>query len=223
MRFIRGGTLRDALNAGALPHEVIVRVIGQVAFGLAAAHRQNVIHRDIKPDNILLDEDGNAYLTDFGIAKISGLGQGSADEGIAGSLHYVSPEQIAGQQVTPQTDVYGLGIVLYEMLAGKHPYAEASASELVFKHLRAPLPRLNNVPDAVNEVIQKATRKDASERYASAPELAQALQTALMGEGYAAPAEALPGSRPSTETGMHTHAVSSSDDATQIGAPPADV
>ncbi|HVU13216.1 MAG TPA: protein kinase [Phototrophicaceae bacterium] len=220
MRFIRGGTLRDALNGAMLPHEVVVRVIGQVALGLAAAHRQNVIHRDIKPDNILLDEDGNAYLTDFGIAKVSGLGQ-SADEGIAGSLHYVSPEQIAGQQVTPQTDVYGLGIVLYEMLAGKHPYGDASASELVFKHLREPLPRLSDLPDAVNEVIQKATRKNASARYASAPELAQALQTALLGAEHTNSAAGLNDAPLVTRRTISLNTplnIPPADDATQLGA-----
>ncbi len=221
MRYIRGGSLGDVLQNGALPPELVARIAEQLGSALAAAHRQGVIHRDIKPDNILLDEDANAYLTDFGIAKITGLSRITADEGIAGSLQYISPEQISGEAVSPQTDIYGLGVVLYEALAGKHPFAGASPSDLIFKHLQEPLPDLSGFKPAVNDVLQKATRKDPAERFATAPDFAQALRVALFGEQTLAPPPSInfDGLLIRKVSSDETQRGSAADNPTQIDAP----
>ena len=104
------------------------------------AHKQGVVHRDLKPENILLDEEGNAYLTDFGIAKDI-AGEGLTQTGkIVGSVVYLAPEQAKGEEVTPRTDIYGLGVVLYEMLTGEHPFPGVTTVQMIQKHLNQPLP-----------------------------------------------------------------------------------
>src|SRR5258708_30319836 len=115
MRLLRGGSLRSKLRDGPLDMDVIVKIVDQIAGALAAAHRRGVVHRDLKPDNILLDEDGNAYLADFGIAKGASTDDLEGRENIIGSPAYLSPEQITGQSITPRTDIYSLGITLYEL------------------------------------------------------------------------------------------------------------
>jgi serine/threonine-protein kinase len=120
MRWLRGGSLRAALADGPFDIEAAARLLDQITSALVIAHRNDVIHRDIKPGNILLDEDSNAYLADFGIAKdLSPLKEGvTQPDAVVGSLDYLSPEQARGEPVTPRTDIYSLGVVLYEMLQG---------------------------------------------------------------------------------------------------------
>lgn len=185
MRYLRGGSIRDALQDG--PYELIAasQVIDQIASALDFAHRHKVIHRDIKPANILLDEDGNAYLADFGIAKeLDANSDGiTAADTIVGSLDYISPEQARSEPVTLRTDIYSLGVTLYEMLTGEHPYKEASSIERLYKHINDPLPEIVNLPsdvrDAVNEVIQQATAKDPDKRYQEVLAMAIAFRQAL--------------------------------------------
>jgi WD40 repeat protein len=185
MRFLRGGSLRDLIEQGAVDTETTLHIIEQVAAALYTAHQRHVIHRDIKPDNILLDEDGNAYLADFGIAKdVNQIIHDSSDEEtVSGSPAYISPEQITGAPVSPQTDIYGLGIVIYEMLSGELPFAGANLSDLLMKHLNAPLPELRSphidLPEAVDAVIRKATEKRPEDRYASVLELSSQLRKLL--------------------------------------------
>ncbi len=188
MRWLRGGSLRDRLQEGAVPTEDAIHIVEQVASALAAAHRRGVVHRDIKPDNILFDEESNAYLADFGIAKDLRL---SADDdefdgSLTGSPFYLSPEQAQAQPVTPQTDIYSLGIVIYEMLAGQPPFsAEENLVALLLRHINDPLPPLNNLrpdlPPEVEDVLQRATAKDPADRYADALALAKAFRRALKG------------------------------------------
>lgn len=183
MRWLRGGSLGDILQNGPIELETSVLLIDQITSALSAAHRNNIIHRDLKPGNILLDEDDNAYLADFGIAKDLTIQQGITEiDSIVGSPDYLAPEQARSESVTPQTDIYSLGIVLFEMLAGKHPFIEVSTVERLYKHLNAPLPEITtlpvNVADEVNAVIQKATAKDPGNRFADALELAAALRQA---------------------------------------------
>lgn len=174
MRWLRGGSLRDALEKGPFELRAAAGVIDQIAGALSLAHRSGVIHRDIKPGNILLDEDGNAYLTDFGIAKDLNLNSGghTQPDAIIGSLDYISPEQARSEPVTPRTDIYSLGVTLYEMITGHHPFQNMSSVERLYKHINDPLPDISTleagVQAAVNRVIHKATAKDPDQRYPDA-------------------------------------------------------
>jgi WD40 repeat protein/serine/threonine protein kinase len=179
MRWLRGGTLRTRLEQhGHLNVETVLKFLDQVAAALTVAHRQGVIHRDIKPDNILLDEDGNAYLADFGIAisLLSGA-QFSPNELRLGSPPYMSPEQILGQALSIQTDIYSLGIVLYELLTGYLPFMGVEYEETLRFHLGEPIPPLQkyepNLSEKLNRVIWRATAKSPLARYETVLHLAQ--------------------------------------------------
>ena len=181
MRWLRGGSLRDQLNnGGAISIETAGHLLTQVASALSTAHEHNVIHRDIKPANILLDEEGNGYLADFGIAKDYTNLDGSVTGGdaVVGSLDYMSPEQARSQPATPRTDVYSLGVVLFEMLAGEHPFPNASSVERMYKHINDPLPTLPNQSDRINDIIRNATAKNPDDRYADALTFAKAFREA---------------------------------------------
>jgi serine/threonine protein kinase/WD40 repeat protein len=184
MRYLRGGSLHDSLQKqGAFPLEEVVTLMEQVTQALHVAHRNQVIHRDIKPGNILMDEDGNAYLADFGIAKDHTISQSMTDpDGIIGSPDYLAPEQARSEPVTPQTDIYSLGVVLFELLEGTHPFPAQSPIERLYKHLNQPLPDITaldeKIREAVNEVIQKATAKNPQQRFKDVIAFAQALREA---------------------------------------------
>jgi WD40 repeat protein len=185
MRYLRGGSLSDSLrDHGPWSPEKAAELLAQIASALAVAHRQNVIHRDLKPENILLDELGNGYLSDFGIAKdLGGRDELTQKNALIGSPAYISPEQIRGETVTPQSDIYMLGLMLYELLTGAHPFAEFSAASLLYKQLTEPLPDMMTLrpelPPRLNLVIQRATTKNAADRYADALELATEFRRAL--------------------------------------------
>lgn len=183
MRYLRGGSLRDIIDTqGKLPSDVAGKVLEQVGAALTFAHRNGVVHRDVKADNILMDEDGNAYLSDFGIAKEVGT-DGGGSGNIEGTPAYLAPEQIRGGEVGPQSDVYAFGIMLYEMLSGKRPFAELTLATLVYKHLNEPLPMIDhdelNLPPQFNAIIQKATAKIPEERYPDAITLVKEFQQTL--------------------------------------------
>ncbi len=194
MRWLRAGSLRDALQRGPWHVETAARLVDQIAAALAAAHRQGVIHRDIKPGNILLDDDDNAYLSDFGIATLTGPaaipGQQVdflVDEGVTGTPEYVSPELAQKAAATPRADIYSLGVVLYELLTGQHPFPDLPPAALLERHLHYPLPLVTavraNLPAAVDEVIQIATAKDPDGRYPDALTLAEAFRQAVQPGG----------------------------------------
>ncbi len=173
MRWLRGGSLRGLIQKGPLELNHTGRLLDQIASALATAHRQGVIHRDLKPDNILLDEEGNAYLADFGIAiEMDAPINPEEAELVIGSPAYISPEQIMTEPTTPLSDIYSLGIVLFEMLTGQEPFSYSPTSSVLMKHLNEPLPDLQSIrpelPDRLNEVVQKATSKKPYERYADA-------------------------------------------------------
>jgi WD40 repeat protein/serine/threonine protein kinase len=188
MRYLRGGSLHHSLKAeGPWKPQRIAEMLTQIAAALTVAHRQGVIHRDLKPENILMDENSNAYLSDFGIAKDLGMRDSiTQNNAIVGSPAYISPEQIKGGQPTPQTDIYMMGILLYEALTGQHPYPEATAASLLYKHLSEPIPDLSTInpdlPLALNTVIQRATAKEAEARYSDVLELASDFRRALRSE-----------------------------------------
>jgi len=185
MRYLRGGSVLDGLKDGPYELNAVSLLLDQIASALDFAHRNEVIHRDIKPGNILLDEDGNAYLADFGIAKdLSGVfGNRTAADAVMGSLDYISPEQARSEPVTPRTDIYSLGVTLYELIVGQHPFKDASTIERLYKHCNDPLPAIDTLPDAVrdmvNEVIQHATAKNPEHRYSDVMSLAQAFREGI--------------------------------------------
>lgn len=183
MRWIRGGALSAALQRGPWALPAAARLIDQIGAALTAAHRQGVIHRDVKPANVLLDEDGNAYLADFGIAKHQSglLVQDHTQAGVmVGSPEYLAPEQLCGEPITPQTDIYSLGVLLYEVLAGAHPLIDIPAAERVAWQFQRVLPPLRarrpDLPGALDTVVQRATARDPRARYGDVPSLVHAIQ-----------------------------------------------
>lgn len=187
MRYIRGGSLKDMIDRqGQLPLMRTIRLIEQVANALAFAHDTGVVHRDLKPANILIDQRGNAYLTDFGIAKqLTSDGDSGGSGSAKGTFAYMSPEQIQGEKVSPQTDIYALGVMLYEMLAGQHPFHETPVGALLIKHMQEPLPNIHDIrddlPADINNVIQRATSKAPADRYESVFDVVNDLKAAVSG------------------------------------------
>jgi WD40 repeat protein/DNA-binding SARP family transcriptional activator len=184
MRYLRGGSLRTALTDGPLDPARAAQLAQQVAQALTVAHRQGVVHRDVKPANILFDEDGNAYLSDFGIAKdLATSAPSASDRSTSDLAYYLSPEEARGEPVTPRSDVYGLGMVLFESLAGRHPFADAPPDSLPELHARQPLPSVRSLredlPPALDEVLGRATAKDPDDRFPDARAFAAGLRDAL--------------------------------------------
>lgn len=195
MRYMRGGSLLTALKAGPWDISRTAGMLEQIAGALAVAHQQGVVHRDIKPGNILLDEAGNAYLADFGIAKdLAGEQKLTVEGAVLGTLDYTSPEQIVGAEISPRSDIYSLGAVLYEVLTGEKPFSDNSIANLLYSHINEPIPLVAatrpDVSPEIDTVLQTATAKQAAQRYASALELAAAFRNAasageMVGDGRA--------------------------------------
>jgi len=184
MRYLRGGSLREALAEGPLPAERVAALLDQLAPALETAHRQGVVHRDVKPANILFDEDGNAFLSDFGIAKDLASSSGGHPSPIPRpSSYYLSPEEIRGEQASSRTDIYSLGVILFEALAGRHAFAETPPDQVAERHLRDPVPPITalrpDLPEAVDDVIARATAKDPVARFPDAGALAASFRGAL--------------------------------------------
>jgi serine/threonine protein kinase len=189
MAYADGGSLSDQIRRGALPLPEIQRLFEQIANALDYAHRQNVIHRDIKPDNILIDREGHALLADFGIVKILedvGPETLTATGGLVGTPAYMSPEQAQGLPIDRRSDIYSLGIVLYEMLVGKQPFSAETPLQVVLKHMTAPVPPLSefnpNLPPGLDAVMKHALEKEPPLRYASAREFYDDFSRVLRGE-----------------------------------------
>ena len=184
MRWLRGGSAKAALDRNPFGLESAALLLDQVGAALSMAHAADVIHRDLKPSNILLDEEGNAYLADFGIAADlrQKAGKAAADGSPVGTPRYIAPEQVRGEQPTPRTDIYSLGVTLYELLAGAYPFPGLNPVELLYKQLNDPLPELTVVAEEVrpevNAVIQQATAKDPRQRYDDALSVAEAFRKA---------------------------------------------
>jgi serine/threonine-protein kinase len=184
MRWIRGGTLADLLASNYhFSLFDVVHVTSQIASALQFVHQWGVVHQDIKPSNILLDEAGNAYLTDFGIAydQTRDLDLSvSGNDSVLGSPSHMAPERIMRRFTSPQTDIYSLGIMLYEMLAGKAPFQHADLKQVWRQHLYEPMPLVavarQDISDQVDRVIQRATRKEPNERFLTAGVMAAELQ-----------------------------------------------
>ncbi|HLI88022.1 MAG TPA: protein kinase [Ktedonobacteraceae bacterium] len=196
MPYITGGTLREVLRKrGRLPLAETIPIIAQTASALDYAHARGIIHRDLKPGNILLHADGRLLLTDFGIAKVvetspttdqhtpQALPTLTTTGTVIGTPEYFSPEQAAGGPIDQRSDVYSLGVVLYEMLAGHVPFSGPTPVAVALKHAMEPPPPLtranSDIPDVVEKVVMKALAKKPEARYASAGALAQVLRTAF--------------------------------------------
>src|SRR4051794_36359541 len=188
MRHVEGSDLRALLRAdGRLEPERALHLLNQVAGALDAAHERGLVHRDVKPANILVEDGDVAYLGDFGLVKhadsVSSL---TGDHAFVGTIAYVSPEQIRGDELDGRADVYSLGCVLYECLAGEPPFRRESELSVVYAHLNERVPRITearpDLPLGFDDVIRKATEKNADERFGSCTELVEAGRRALAGE-----------------------------------------
>jgi serine/threonine-protein kinase len=183
MRLIEGRDLQQVLAAGPMEPSRAVRVIEQVAKALHAAHKVGLVHRDVKPSNVLLDEDDFAYLIDFGIARATEDTRLTRTGSMIGTLHYLAPERFGDAEVDARSDIYALACVFYECLTGSTPYPGDSFEQQIAAHLMQPPPRPSstdpNIPLQVDEVIATGMAKDPNHRYATTVELARAAADAI--------------------------------------------
>src|SRR5918997_844320 len=186
MEYLSGGTLKDRiLSKGALPARTAAAVALQIAEALRAAHERGVIHRDIKPHNILIAESGDVKVTDFGIARAASSSTMTRTGSILGTAHYISPEQAMGEPVGSASDLYSLGVVLYEMLTGELPYDADTPLGIAMKHvnghLRPPKEVNYSIPNGINAITCRLLAKDPGDRYASDAELIEDLERVAAG------------------------------------------
>ena len=185
MELIKGKTLKEIIieEGGALPWKWSTNIAIQIAAALETAHKNNIVHRDIKPHNIIITEDGIAKVTDFGIAKAVSNSTITAFGSTIGSVHYFSPEHAKGGFTDSKSDLYSLGVVMYEMLTGKVPFDADTPVSVALKHMQEePVPPIElneKIPSALNDIILKAMRKDPTLRYQSATEMLRDLNNAL--------------------------------------------
>src|SRR3954471_4542511 len=182
MRYVEGSDLYRLLQRGRLDPRHAAKLIGQVAEGLDAAHQRGIVHRDVKPANVLIDTDGSALLTDFGLTKHVTDRSLTRDGTFVGTLDYAAPEQFRGDPVDARTDVYALGCVLYQALSGRVPYPRETDAAKMYAHMESPPPSVTvlveEVPDGLSYVVQRAMAKDPADRFQSAGEMAAALRDA---------------------------------------------
>ncbi len=186
MRLIEGKTLKDVVQESKLTPAQVVDLIRPVAAALAYAHAHGVLHRDVKLSNILLDNEGNVFLTDFGLARLTYKGESTlSHDMLIGSPQYISPEMAKGEPIDARTDIYSLGIVLFEMLAGKLPYQAETPYATVMAHINEPIPSARQfnkkIPPAVDQVLQHALAKIPDQRFATIEDLMHALDNAVRG------------------------------------------
>jgi serine/threonine protein kinase len=194
LEYIEGPTLADLMDRG-LDDGRIPELLDQIAAGLDYAHQHGVIHRDVKPGNVLLTEDGRAVLADFGLAWLLEGAHLTLTGGVIGTPEYMAPEQAGGEGIDHRADVYALGVVLFEMLVGERPFVAETPIGVLLKHLQDAPPSVlaarPDLPPGVDAVMTRALAKDPAERFASAGELARAFREAFSGEprSLAAPSE----------------------------------
>src|SRR5438552_8632232 len=196
MKYIEGRSLESVIiERGQLDVDLTRVILSQVGGALAFAHRKGVVHRDMKPANIMIDEDGWAIVTDFGIAKVQEAQNLTATGTAIGTPHYMSPEQFHNKAVTGQSDQYSLGVVAYEMLLGKKPFDGATYAEIITQHLFEAVPDLRQVnpevPEHMRDALKKMMAKDPADRF---PDLDTAIHS------FGAPASQKAGDAPRTQT-----------------------
>ena len=180
MEYVRGRTLKQLIaQRGALHLDEAVDIMLQLTSAVAMAHEKHIIHRDIKPQNMLVKGDGTVKITDFGIAVAHGSVQLTQHHTVMGSAHYLAPETTRGEAPTEAVDIYALGIVFYELLSGSVPFQGSNPTEIAVKHLRDPMPYIRDfnptIPQSVENIILRATAKKVSERYATVEEMREDL------------------------------------------------
>lgn len=186
MRFMPGGSLSDRLKGGPLSLQEAARIFSRLAPALDSAHAKGIIHRDLKPGNILFDQYGEPYISDFGIAKLSESQVSMTGSGIVGTPAYMSPEQAQGEKIDGRSDVYGLGVILFEMLTGQQPFQGDTPMSVVVKHITDPVPHILDVrpdlPVGVEKIVEKALAKERDERFSTSQQLTDALRAVSRGE-----------------------------------------
>ncbi len=187
MRYMSGGSLADRLARGSLPVNEVINMINRLAPALDAAHSKGVVHRDLKPGNILYDQYGNSFLSDFGIARLHQSSNPTlTGDAILGTPAYMSPEQVQGQNdIDGRSDIYSLGVILYQVLTGNVPYQGDTAARVMMMHILEPVPHItsanNSLPTAFDAVIEKAMAKDPNDRYTNTIEMAHSIVIAARG------------------------------------------
>jgi len=184
MEYVEGKTLKELIKKrGALTLTEVIDIMLQLTSAVAHAHESYIIHRDIKPLNILIQEDGRVKITDFGIAMALNGTQLTQTNSVMGSVHYLPPEQASGNGATIKSDIYSLGILMYELLIGHIPFKGENAVEIALKHMKDEIPSVrkqnDNIPQSVENVIIKATAKNPQNRYSDAMEMYNDLKTVL--------------------------------------------
>ncbi len=187
MEYVKGMDLKRYIQTHyPVPYLQIVDIVQQILSAVALAHQHRIIHRDLKPQNILINEEGVVKITDFGIAIALSETSITQTNSMLGSVHYLSPEQARGSMATNQSDIYAIGIILYEMLTGKVPFDGVSAVTIALKHFQDEIPSIRiydkNVPQSLENVVLKATAKEQADRYKTADEMREDLSTALSPE-----------------------------------------
>jgi len=185
MRLMTGGSLSDMIEKGRISLEETARIVSKIAQGLTYAHKKRVIHRDLKPDNILFDDNGDPFISDFGVARLAESSGSLTGSGVIGTPAYMSPEQAQGLELDSRSDIYGLGVIIYQMLSGRQPYSADTPMGVVIKHVTDPVPEIlsmvSDLPLEADLVIKRALAKDRNKRYETAVDLAKALNMIAFG------------------------------------------
>jgi serine/threonine protein kinase len=184
MEYLSGGSLEDRIRAGRPPASQALAWLEDAARALDTAHAQGIVHRDVKPGNLLLDEAGDVHVADFGIASATGMDSLTVAGTILGTAGYLSPEQAQGERATPASDRYALGVVAFELLTGRRPFARESPTAEAAAHANDPIPSVTDYApelpsDQLDAVFRRALAKNPSDRYESGMELVHALRAAL--------------------------------------------
>ncbi len=181
MELVEGGTLRELLTErGPMPPHAVAAVLGPVLGGLAAAHRAGLVHRDVKPENVLISDEGDVKIVDFGLVRAVAAAGITSTSVILGTAAYLSPEQVRDGNASPRSDVYAVGIVAYELLTGQTPFTGDSALSVAYQRLDtdvpAPSTEIDGVPGQFDELVGRATSRDPADRYADAQEMGAELE-----------------------------------------------
>lgn len=199
MRYMPGGSLAEKLINGPISVDKTIKILKRIASALDRAHSRGIIHRDLKPGNILFDRYGEAFMADFGIAKMSEATAALTGSGLIGTPSYMSPEQVKGEEVDGRSDIYALGVILFEMLSGQQPFEAPTPIALALKHVNAPIPDVrtvnNDLPPMLQHTINQAMSKKREDRFQTAGKMVQNLLLDLKLASYAA-SQAAPQKKP---------------------------